>query len=47
MGVGSLVTVSPLEREVICEETSALGEGEQDELGEGRMPHGNGATFPG
>lgn len=26
MGVESLVTVSPLEREVICEEASALGE---------------------
>lgn len=27
MGVESLVAVSPLEREVICEEASALGEG--------------------
>lgn len=38
---------SPGEREVICEEASALGEEEQDGWGaEGRIPHGNGATFP-
>lgn len=39
MGVGSLVAVSPLEREVICEEASALGEG-----GAGRVGGGEDAT---